>query len=95
MLRSITKVTLTNTEDLFSNWSGSTSSSTNSNTNSEANMIISNDNKFMNDNLSLSAIGSELNGKFNAINTFTNKTLVRSAYEWNEKERIDNITTNN
>jgi hypothetical protein len=74
---------------LFSNWSGSTSSSTNSNTNSEANMIISND------NLSLSAIGSELNGKFNAINTFTNKTLVRSAYEWNEKERIDNITTNN
>ncbi len=72
-------MTLTNTEDLFSNWSGSSPFS-NSNTNIETNMIISND------NLSLSAIGCEINGKFNAINTFTNKTLVRSAYEWNKKK---------
>jgi hypothetical protein len=68
---------------LFGSWIDSSPSS-NSNLNSETNIIINND------NLSLSAIGCEINGKFNAINTFIDKTLVRSAYEWNEKELIIN-----
>lgn len=80
-------LTITNMDEIFSNWS----------TNSEKSLYTQNEKTYdldspcasvLNIHKTINTASSNINGKFNNINTFNASTLVRSAYDWTNNVRV-------